>query len=455
VEQRSEFIIGATKSGSGKTLLTLGILAALAKRKIVVQPFKCGPDFIDPTLHQMMVSRPSINLDLHMMGTEGCLASYDRYGSGAEAVVVEGVMGLFDGGIASTAALGVTLDIPVVLVVDVRSAAESIAAVIKGFELYNPDLRICGVICNQVGSKRHEKMIQDAVDQSCKSEILGFFPRNVSFELPSRHLGLHMGQEVSMDGGQVDTLVSAIEKNINIERLLQLSISSSKHANQSVLCQGKSLDKVRLAVAQDAAFCFYYRENLQILKEHGFELVYFSPLKDTKLPSGIDGIYLGGGYPELFAEQLSINIEMRRSLLKWVEGGGFVYAECGGLMYLTESLTDLSGKSFPMTGVFPVTVRMKPRFSRLGYRTVTLNDDSLLGLRGQMLFGHEFHYSEIETISDGIDRLYELEDGRKEGYRVKNVMGSYVHLHFAKTPESIRHMYTTLHKSKTGRLKNG
>lgn len=439
---RPEFLIGATRSGSGKTLLTLGILAALARRGLDVQPFKCGPDFIDPTLHSLAVSRHSINLDLHMMGTEGCQNSYNWYADNAEAVVVEGVMGLFDGGSASSAALAELLDLPVLLIVDVRSAAESVAAVIKGFETYSSRIKLCGIICNRVGSDRHRQLIEEAALAACNTEILGFFPRDVEFEMPSRHLGLHMGHEISGSDTRIDRLVATIEKTINIDRLLELSERRVQERGGHQISAPH--EKVRIAVARDEAFCFYYQENFDILESCGFELTPFSPLTDTSLPDNIQGIYLGGGYPELYAKTLSANIEMRQAIHDWARNGGFIYGECGGFMYMTRELADESGEVHPMTGIFPVSVRMKPRLSRLGYRRATLKNDCHLGERGQVVYGHEFHYSDIVERNQDLEYLYQIEDGRSEGCRAGNALGSYVHLHFSQSRHNLTRLHTLL-----------
>ena len=446
---RPDFLIAATKSGSGKTLLTLGILAALRKRGMEVRPFKCGPDFIDPSLHQMIVSRPSINLDIRMMGPEGCIASYHHYSQDADVGVVEGVMGLFDGGIASSASLAELLGIPVYLIVDVRSAAESVAAVIKGFETYNPVLKIGGIICNRVGSARHRQLIEDAVREHCSSEILGFFPRKESFEMPSRHLGLFMGHEMNYDRDQIDRLAEAVEEHIDLDRLLRRAAGDRQ---EPLLSAGSRVTKepVRLAVARDEAFCFYYQENFDILESEGFDLVPFSPLHDDALPPNIHGVYFGGGYPELYARTLSANSSMLAAVRDWADEGGFIYGECGGFMYLTSQITDDKGRSYPMAGLFPVEVRMKKRLSRLGYREAAFLADSPLAQAGTQAFGHEFHYSEIVARDGELAYLYELADGRKEGCAAGNVFGSYVHLHFARSRALLQRLHSNLHSSTTG-----
>ena len=444
---KAQFIIAATSSGSGKTLLTLGLLAALRRRGLRLAPFKCGPDFIDPSLHKMITGQTSYNLDLFMMGEEACQKTFQAYSTEAEVKVVEGVMGLFDGGKSSTAALSLALGLPVILVVDVRSAAESVAAVIKGFELYDPAVRLAAVICNQVGSPRHRQLIGDAVALSCQAEILGYFPRQAKFAMPSRHLGLHMGDEIAMTAAETAALADTVESNINLDRLL--AITAVKETSTIVPARPVAVrpDGPRLAVAQDQAFCFYYQENLDLLAAAGVTIVPFSPLQDSTLPAGIAGIYLGGGYPELHAAELCGNESMRRAIHDFCQAGGIVYSECGGFMYLTDKLIDLAGQSFAMVGVFPLVVQMKPKLARLGYRQVTLRQDCLLGRAGEVLFGHEFHYSEIVGAGDehpfgsmpAAVPAYTFADGRLDGYISKRTMGSYVHLHLGGTATSARH----------------
>jgi len=318
------FLIGGTTSGSGKTTITLGILAALAARGLAVQPFKCGPDFIDPSLHRMVTGRISSNLDLRMCGEDFCRNTFNQRLSGQDGSVVgvvEGVMGLFDGNLSSSAALATALALPVVLVIDSRSAAESVAAVLKGFELYDPSVQIKGVIFNRVGSERHIELIRGAVEKSCQARILGFFPRDSRFEIPDRHLGLHMGEESPLDGIQLAGLVAAIEKHIDLDTLL--SLGTSRVTNQVDSPLKLRATSLKLAVARDLPFCFYYEDNLAILEKAGFELLMFSPLHDQRLPEGMDALYLGGGYPELYASALSRNVTMRTAIADWAKDGAW------------------------------------------------------------------------------------------------------------------------------------
>ena len=449
----SAFVIAATKSGSGKTLLTVGIMAALVNRGLAVAPFKCGPDFIDPTLHRLVVDRISDNLDLFMMGEDCCRRIFARPAGLVDVRVVEGVMGLFDGGGASTASLAKALDLPVLLVVDARSAAESVAAVVKGFEVFDPAVRLCGVILNQTGSARHVALIRNALAASCRTPFLGAFPRDQQFAMPERHLGLHMGEENPLSTAQLDRLAAAVEEHIDMTELLAATSQSPASGPVPAQPAAASGKRLRLAIARDTAFCFYYRENLEILTEAGFDPVFFSPLTDTALPQGTDAIYIGGGYPELYAAQLAANEPMKTVLRQWVAEDGLLYCECGGLMYMAEELADTEGRVFPMTGVFPLHMAMRPRFSRLGYRRVRLRRDCFLGRQGDELFGHEFHYSEPVGTPPELECLYTLEDGRQEGYARGNAIGSYVHLHFGRTAGNADHFFhyaLKLHTKKEG-----
>lgn len=449
MKSSSAFLIAGTSSGSGKTTLTLGIMAALKARGLTVHPFKCGPDFIDPSLHKMVTGETSPNLDLRMCGREFCHSRFREQLAGRDVAVVEGVMGLFDGGIASSAALAEELNLPVILVVDARSAAESVAAVVKGFEVYSESVGVAGVIFNRVGSPRHRELIENGMRDVCKSEIIGFFPRDIRFEIPDRHLGLYMGEEQPLDDKQLLQLTHSIEENLDLDRLL--AISSRPYVDSLTIKRknGKenTTNNVRLAVARDKAFCFYYEDNLKILERAGAELVFFSPLADSALPANCHGVYFGGGYPELHAEQLSDNKKMLTAVHDFGGSGGIVYGECGGFMYLCKGILSLDKHSYPMCGIFPFTVKMKPRLSRLGYRNPTLLHSCLLGEPGDDLHGHEFHYSELMETDEAVSTTYQLQNDNREGYSVNNVLGGYLHLHFARSTTNIQSFVTRLKHS--------
>ncbi len=436
-------LVAGTHSGAGKTTVTLGLMAALRRRGLSVQPFKCGPDFIDPTLHRLVTGRISHNLDPWMCGSDFVCSCFARHGAGADVAVVEGVMGLFDGGAGSSAALARLLGLPVVLVIDARAMAESAAAIVKGFEDLDPQLRLVGVICNRVAGARHLDMLRQAIGQHCRAELLGGLTREADFVIAERHLGLHMGEEAPLSAAALERLAREIAAGIDLDRLLALAATAAPSVVPSVLPPPSAAagPPVRLGVARDAAFCFYYEDNLALLAAAGAELVEFSPLSDSALPAGLDAIYLGGGYPELYAGQLADNQAMRHAIRRWSASGRPLYAECGGFMYLCEAVCDGDGHSFPMAGVFPVTARMGSGRAVLGYRELTLTASGLLGPAGSRLRGHEFHYSTIDPMPDEIERVYRLADGRVEGYTLHgHTLGSYLHLHFGTSPETAGQM---------------
>ncbi len=431
----SSFLIAGTHSGCGKTTISLGIMAALRQMGYEIQPFKCGPDFIDPTLHAVVCGQSSRNLDLRMCGTEFVQQTFASHA--AQVRVVEGVMGLFDGGEASAASLAKELDISVVLVVDVRSAAESVAAVVKGFNELDPEVRLAGVVFNRIGSPRHLELVQGAVEKFCQTPVLGYLPRDVEFNIPERHLGLHMGDEGVLSNDTISRLAETILHYINIGDLLAVSEDKNKIDTAPPLVPKARVTHKRLAVARDEAFCFYYQDNFDLLEQAGLELVFFSPLHDQSLPTNIDAIYLGGGYPELYGAELAGNTPMRQDLKKWSEQGGIMYGECGGFMYLTQGITDHDGHHHEMVGAFPVQTRMAKLLRSLGYREATLQAETVWGRPGDILRGHEFHYSEIDDMPPEVARVYELKDGRTEGYQICNTLGGYLHLHFGGTPQVV------------------
>lgn len=432
---RPALLIAGTHSGCGKTTLTLGVMAALARRGLAVQPFKCGPDFIDPSLHRMVTGRISRNLDVRMCGAEFVRRSFARNAAGCDCAVVEGVMGLFDGGEGSAAVLAKTLDLPVVLVIDVRSAAESVAAVAHGFATLDPELRLAGIICNRVGSDKHRQMIAEAIARHCNLPIIGFLPREEAISIPSRHLGLHMGEEHPLRGEGLERLIRLIEDHLDLELLL--AIAGQRQMDQAMddtpLVERGA--PVRIGVARDSAFCFYYEDNLDLLRDAGAELIFFSPLADAQLPPNLQGLYLGGGYPELHAALLSDNSRMRQQIRHFAEAGHPVYAECGGFMYLCQSITDQDGAVFAMAGLYPLAARMQPRLRSLGYRQPLVESDCLIAEQGSVLHGHEFHYSTVDD-NPAVPTVYRLSDGRAEGYVCHHTLAGYIHLHWGRTPQA-------------------
>lgn len=428
-------VLAAPSSNGGKTLLSLGLGAALVRRGASVQYFKSGPDFIDPTLHRLVSGRISRNLDLRMCGADFVRQTYARH-CAADFVIVEGVMGLFDGGQGSTAALAKTLALPVVLVVDAAACAESIAALVHGFESFDPQVAIGGVIFNRVASEGHYQVLARSVQEHCRAAVLGWVPRHDDFMVPSRHLGLHMDHDEPLSPERLGRIAGIMERHIDFARLREQAAPLPEPLAPGET--GKTADGVRLGIARDAAFCFYYEDNLDLLRAAGAALIPFSPLADARLPDDLDGLYLGGGYPELHAEALSANRSLRQEIRDRALAGLPVYGECGGFMYLCEGLVTTAGTEYPMSGIFPVKARMKKRLGRLGYRTATIRQDTLWPA-GMTLAGHEFHYSETDAMPEWVARAYSLDDGRLEGFCLNNTLAGYLHLHLGGTPEAAAH----------------
>ncbi len=427
------FIIAGASSGSGKTLVTLGILEALRRRGLVVQAFKAGPDYIDPGLHSAILGRPSYNLDTWMMGIDGVRATFSSRASGADCAVIEGVMGLFDGRGSgeegSTAHLSKVLGVPVVLVANAEKAARSMGALVLGFEAYDPKVDLRWAIFNRVGSARHAEMLKSSVRKGSKVTLLGSIERDEDLRMEERHLGLVTADESAKRiRGIAARAADALERSIDIDALLKgalVKVRSSKdrHAHEK---------GVRIAVARDRAFSFYYRENLDMLESFGAELAFFSPLEDRSLPDNVSAIYFGGGYPELYASGLQKNVLLRRQVKRLATAGMPVYAECGGLMYLGRAI-EHKGKKSLMAGVFPFKTRLLERRKALGYREAVLNGNCPFLKRGKIR-GHEFHYSEIVSAPEGTKLAYRVNGITSEGFAMNNTLASYLHIHFASNP---------------------
>jgi len=439
-------VVAATKSGSGKTTVTLGLLSTLAKRGHSVASFKVGPDFIDPGHHSKITGGTCRNLDGWMLSKETNLDCFHSNASKADIAVVEGVMGLFDGydgksEAGSTAQMAKWLDLPVLLIVDAKSMARSAAALVQGFENFDPELKFAGAVFNNIGSPGHLEYLKEALENTVKMPCLGGIVNHPGVSIPERHLGLYTQEDHPMSNETKSRLVSLIEESIDIEPLIH-SLPEVQIPALARTSESKSIEKrVRIGVAKDNAFCFYYEDNFDLLIENGADLIFFSPSKDEKLPEDIDGLYFGGGYPELFAKRLSDNRTIREQIREQGDKGLPVYGECGGFMYLSEALVDTDGKRFPMVGIFPLETRMHPRLKSLGYREITLLNDTVIGNRGLKIRGHEFHYSELCSNPDGIKTAYGVSTraGLKretEGFQIDQCLGSYIHLHFGSCPEA-------------------
>ena len=381
-------VIAGTSSGSGKTTLTLALLAALMKRGYRLAPFKVGPDFIDPGHHTRLTGTTSRNLDGWMLSQAYNQALFQRGRRQADMAVVEGVMGLYDGydgrsEAGSTAQMAKWLDLPVLLVVDARSMARSAAALLQGFENFDPQVRFAGVVFNRIGSPRHLAYLKEALEGHVKMPCLGGIPREASITIPERHLGLHTAEDHPLDPSTVRQLGDLAETHIDMNRLIGLAeapvVDRGPSGAETVATGGR----VRIGVARDAAFCFYYPDNLELLAAYGAEIAFFSPMTNDRLPEDIDGLYLGGGYPELHAATLADNHHLRDEIQNCSRAGMPIYAECGGFMYLCRCLTDIEGTIHPMVGCFPFETRMLSRRRALGYREIRLAAPFAAGTGGR------------------------------------------------------------------------
>jgi len=440
---KSAFCIAGTHSGCGKTTVTLGIMAALVKRGLVVQPFKVGPDFIDPGHHRRVTGRDSHNLDGWMLSPEYNKEMFSRYTRDADIAVVEGVMGLFDGfsgsdEAGSTAQMAKILGIPVILVIDARSMARSAAAVALGYSLFDKDLPVKGVIFNMVGSEGHANYLKEAMESSLPQiPVLGCLLGEENLTIPSRHLGLVTDEDSPLQNDRIEQLATWVEKGVNLDRILsecKLALTESFYT-KPVLSDVTVHAPVPIAIATDKAFCFYYPENLRLLREAGGILKPFSPIRDKQLPGDVKGLILGGGYPELYCKELSNNRKLVKEIRNFATRGGPVYAECGGFMYLTKSITDLDGVTYPMVGIFPLKTIMSTKLESLGYREITTTSPTVLGPTTTRVRGHEFHYSYLEGDTTLAEDAYEVADrkgqGRiPQGFLMRNTLGSYIHLHW-------------------------
>jgi cobyrinic acid a,c-diamide synthase len=443
-------VIAGTHSGSGKTTVVLAVLAALTRRGVRVQAYKVGPDFIDPGHHAGLTGRPSRNLDTWLLDPAALAARFLRGAHGADVAVVEGVMGLFDGRgpldeAGSTADLARAWDLPVVLVVDARGLALSVAPLVRGFATFDPRVHVAGVVANRAGSRRHyvdylAPSLTRAGTSKVRIEPLGYLVGDEALAIPSRHLGLVTADEHPLGAGRVAALADAAEATLDLDRLLALA----RVPRLPPLPPPPPLPpspRVRMALARDPAFCFYYEDNLDDFRAEGAELVPFSPLADAALPGNVELVYLGGGYPEVFAERLAANAAIRAAIRRYHAQGGAILAECGGLMVCCAALVDSSSRTHSMWDLIPARVVMQRRRAALGYVTVATDRDTRLGPAGTRVRGHEYHYSRIEprTPLPYATRLLRPDrDPTPDGIQIGGLLAGYAHMHFGSSPATVR-----------------
>ena len=434
-------VIAATQSSSGKTTVVTGILRALKNKGMKVQPFKVGPDYIDPSYHGMASGRAGHNLDTWLVDKSRINDLFAEEADGADIAVIEGVMGLYDGGkngISSTAQLAKKLQAPVILVINVQSMGDSAAAIALGFKLYDEDVNLAGVILNRLGSPTHKALIEEAMAK-INVPMFGAIYRDDSVHMPERHLGLTPAQE--NNAKEVIEIISAkIAKEVYLDKIIELA-----HTAPLLYVQEdkrvKAAEDVVIAVAQDKAFSFYYPASLKQLSACGAKIEFFSPLEDEAVPSNACALIFGGGFPEVFADTLAANKSMLNSIRRANENKMPIYAECGGYMYLMQGIFDFDGNFHAMAGIIPATAKMNKKLQTVGYVQAKNLQDNILGEKDETYHGHEFHFSTQNEQAQDFPWAFEFTKMRnnaryKAGYAKDNILGSYLHLHFLGAPEA-------------------
>ncbi len=439
-------IIAGTHSGVGKTTIVTGLLGALKQRGLTVQSYKVGPDYIDPGYHQLASGKVAHNLDTWLVPAEKVVPIFTKTALGNDLVIIEGVMGLYDGGregVSSTAAIAKLLKAPVVLVIDAKSIGESAAAIALGYKMYDSQVNVVGVIINRLGSINHEKMIVDALER-IQIPVLGCLHRNEAFSMPERHLGLTPVTEYKGDTMLV-ALCEQITKQIDLDKIISLGQAAPELADSLEKNQQEITPTLRIGVAQDEAFSFYYPESLDTLKMMGAEIIPFSPVHDKELPQ-VDGLLFGGGFPEMFVNELAANHGMRQDIRQAAMQGMPIYAECGGFMYLTEKIVDFNGCEHEMVGTIPASCSMQSKLQTVGYVEATALTDTVLCKAGECIRGHEFHFSLMnhDEHNNDFPWAFDFKKARTGavypgGYAKGNVLASYLHMHFAGNEKAATH----------------
>jgi cobyrinic acid a,c-diamide synthase len=456
-------VIAGTHSGVGKTLLAAAIMKGMVELNMKVQPFKVGPDYIDPGYHTEATGNISRNLDFWLVGENGIKELFTRSAAGADISVIEGVMGLFDGigsrGEGSTAHIACLLEAPVILVADVRSMSRSAAAMILGYREFEPKINLMGVILNRVGSKRHYSILKEAIESTTGVKVLGALEYDPQLELTERHLGLMPSRERNDSTVLMEDLSRRICHNLDIKGIIQLAAMAPKitPVKTDIFKPEESSEyMVNLGLVVDDAFNFYYQDSLDYLTFLGAEIIPCSALKGG-LPSDLDGLYIGGGFPEIFAEEISGNREFIEDIRARHKEGMPIYAECGGMMFLSQSITDFEGREHPMAGIIPAKTLMMKKRAGLGYVSAISRKNNILAGKNQTLQGHEFHYSILEghSIDDCAYILKKSQDkSNYDGYAKDNVLASYLHLHFCGCREQGKRFIASCKNYQTGKRSN-
>ncbi len=436
-------VIAATQSSSGKTTVVTGLLRALKNRGIAVQPYKVGPDYIDPSYHGMAAGRAGHNLDTWLVPEDKINDLFAKESAGADIAVIEGVMGLYDGGkngISSTAQLAKKLQAPVILVINVQSMGDSAAAIALGFKLYDKDVNLAGVILNRLGSPTHKALIEEAMAK-INIPVFGAISRDDSVHMPERHLGLTPAQENNAKD-VIDIISEKIAREVYLDDIIELAKSAPPIEVSEDSAEIKRKD-ITIAVAKDKAFSFYYPASLAQLTKQGASIEFFSPLNDREIPENADALIFGGGFPEVFADKLAENTSMLESIRRAHESKMPIYAECGGFMYLMEGIFDFDGNFYQMVNLIPAKAQMHKKLQTVGYVKARILADNILGKADTQFHGHEFHFSSQIKDENKSDKefpwAFEFTKMRnnakyKAGYAKDNILGSYLHLHFLGSP---------------------
>jgi cobyrinic acid a,c-diamide synthase len=437
-------ILSGTSSRVGKTMISIGLMRALTNRGYVVQPYKVGPDFIDPSFHFFATGRHSRNLDSFMMSGEDISEVFQRNFRNADIAIIEGTMGLYDSHDAidekgSTAEVSKILKCPIVLIANIERLSRTAAAFVLGYKLFDPDVKLEGVILNRAGAERHAYKAKLAVEKLAKMRVVGVIPRREDIIIPDRHLGLIPAYEKKEEFEELfDKLAEVIEKHVNVEEIIEIARkvpTLDETMENSIFKPDKR--KINVGVFWDRTFSFYYQDNLDALAARA-RIQFIDSLNDRKLPD-VDALYIGGGFPEIFAEELERNVSLRKDVYDFCESGKPVYAECGGLMYLGESLRLIDGNEYEMVGFLPIKTEMHRKFQALGYSIYSVSSDNIISKKGDILVGHEFHYSKVITKKK-LDFAYRVRrgkgvDGEHDGIMKNKTLASYLHLHVLSYPD--------------------
>ena len=452
-------MIAGTHSSVGKTTWSLALMSYFRKKGMEVQPFKVGPDYIDPGFHNRICHpRKSRNLDRFFLSENYLKDSFQKNSAGADMVLVEGVMGLFDGKSplseeGSTAQMAKLLGLPVFLVIDGAGLARSAAALVKGYQTFDPELNLRGILINHVNGEGHFRWLRDPIEKETGIPVLGCLANDPQVSIPERHLGLRTVLEEEKIQEKFNRLGELLEGRFEEERFLVIARrpKADEAISKGLLRRPVGAPRndyvCRIGVAYDAAFSFYYEDNFDLLREAGAELVFFSPLEDAMLAPDLDALYFGGGFPEIFAQRLSRNESLRNSIRKFHEDGGLIYAECGGLMYLTESLVDSGGERFPLVGLLPGEIRMTDRLQHFGYHEAECQIPTFLFPAGRKIRSHEFHHSLWQEGEGKFSKPYRIGD-RAEGFYDGRLLASYQHLHFGQDPALARNFVAAIQRQK-------